>query len=204
VERTRVKIDHAAFDRRLAESLREGRAADAATYALKTYGPEIYALLASIHHGDQDAGEVFSFFCENLWKGLSGFEGRSSFRTWAYTIAWHASSAFRRQQLTRRELLATDSQFSALALKVRTTTASRLQREKRSRLRELRETLPAEDQVLLVLRVERELDWKDLSRVMNPGTELDDATLTREAARLRKRFQAVKERLRELIRADSA
>ena len=69
------------------------------------------------------------------------------------------------------------------------------------RLREIRQTLPPEDQMLLVLRIERELDWKDLCRVMNPEAELGDDELTRESARLRKRFQGVKERLRQLIAA---
>jgi RNA polymerase sigma-70 factor (ECF subfamily) len=199
----RVRIDHADFDRRLLDRLREGQVREAATDALRVYGPEIYALLSSIHQRDGDGDDVFSLFCEQLWKGLPSFQGRSSFRTWAYAVAWHASSRFR-AQYARREPLISDAQLAALALAVRTSTGSRLRQERRSRLRELRETLPAEDQVLLVLRVERELDWKDLSRVMSPERELDDEALAREAARLRKRFQAVKERLRQLIRTDAA
>jgi len=198
------KIDHAVFDRELLARLRQSQVREAATDALKAYGPEIYALLASIHRAEDDAADVFSLFCEQLWKGLPGFAGRSSFRTWAYAIAWHASSRIRQQQATRREVIISDSQFSSLAAAVRTSTGSHLRNERRNRLRELRETLPPEDQILLVLRVERELDWKDLSRVMNPEVELDDDMLTRESARLRKRFQSVKERLRALIAADAA
>ena len=197
-----MKLDHAAVHATLLERLQSGRLADAATFALKTYGGEIYALFAAIHRSEQDASEVFSLFCEQLWKGLPGFEGRASFRTWAYAIAWHSSSRFRQRQNAQREVLIGDADFSGLMQQVRTTTVSRLRREKRSRLRELRETLPSEDQALLILRVERELDWKDLSRVMNPGVELDAAALARESARLRKRFQAVKERLRALVAAD--
>jgi RNA polymerase sigma-70 factor (ECF subfamily) len=198
-----MKVDHAAFDSRLHERVRQGRLNEAVAEAIKLYGPEIYTLLVSIHRSHQDANDVFSLFCERVWKGLARFEGRSSFRTWAYTIAWHASSSFRDQQHARREELITDSQLGELARQVRAETLSRLRNEKRSRLREIRETLPAEDQLLLVLRVERELDWKDLSRVMNPDAELDDDALTRESARLRQRFQAVKQRLRALIQADT-
>jgi RNA polymerase sigma-70 factor (ECF subfamily) len=197
-----VNPERDAFDRRLLESVQKGAVNEAATDAIKRYGPEIYTLLASVHR--QDADDVFSLFCEKLWKGLARFEGRSSVRTWAYAVAWSASSNFRSWKTSRREVLISDSQISALAVQVRTDTRSRMRNEKRNRLRELRQTLPVEDQMLLVLRVERELDWKDLSRVMNPDTELGDDTLTREAARLRKRYQAVKERLRALIRADSS
>lgn len=194
------RIDHAAFTAQLLELLRAGRTAEAATAAIQTYGPEIYALFASIQRNEQDAGEVFSLFCELLWRGLIGFEGRALFRTWIYTIAWNASSRYRAQQRARREELSPDSRLAQLAEEVRVTTMSRLRREQRTTIQALRETLPVEDQLLLILRVERELEWTDLVRVMNPHMELDEATLQRESARLRKRFQAVKERLRELVR----
>jgi RNA polymerase sigma-70 factor, ECF subfamily len=197
-----LSFDHQAFDRRLIESLRQGQVSAAATDAIKIYGPEIYTLLMSLHRDDAD--DVFSMFCEKLWKGLPSFEGRSSVRTWAYAVAWSASSRFRSRKAARREVQITDSQIASLAAQVRTETRSRMRNERRSRLREIRQTLPVEDQLLLVLRVERELDWSELSRVMNPGVELDDDALGRESARLRKRFQSVKERLRELIRAATA
>jgi RNA polymerase sigma-70 factor (ECF subfamily) len=198
-----MKLDHASFDRRLMDSLRDGRVEEAATRALKTYGTEIYALLASLHRPDRDADDVFSLFCEQLWRSLPRFEGRSTFRTWAYAIAWRVSSRYHLKEKARREVLASSEDFAALAKQIRTSTASRLRKERRSRLRQWRETLPAEDQLLLVLRVDRELDWKDLSRVMNPDVELSDGDLVRESARLRKRFQSVKERLRELLRDHS-
>jgi RNA polymerase sigma-70 factor (ECF subfamily) len=196
----RRQIDHAAFDARLMDSLGQGRVADAATFALETYGDEIYSLMAALHRNDSDASEVFSHFCEELWTGLSGFEGRSSFRTWAYTVAWRASARYRARE--RREVLVSDSEFRRLADRVRNSTQSRLAREKRNRLRELRETLPAEDQTILILRVERELDWRDLTRVFHDGAALDEATLDRESARLRKRFQSIKDRLKKLAQTD--
>jgi len=199
-----MKLDHAAFDRRLMDSLRDGRVEEAATRALKTYGTEIYSLLASIHRPDRDADDVFSLFCEQLWRSLPRFEGRSTFRTWAYAIAWRVSSRYRLKEQSRREVLASSVDFAALAKQIRTSTASRLRKERSSRLRRWRETLPVDDQMLLMLRIDRELDWKDLSRVMNPDAELSDDELVRESARLRKRFQSVKDRLRELLREHSS
>jgi RNA polymerase sigma-70 factor (ECF subfamily) len=196
------RTDHSVFDARLREMLDGGRVSEAATFALQSYGDEIYSLLAALHKSEIDAAEVFSRFCERLWKGLPGFESRSSFRTWAYTIAWNVSARFRDQERSRRELLVGDSEFTRLAEQVRSSTQSRLMREKKSRLVELRETLPAEDQTILILRVERELDWRELARVLH-GEAVDGEDLERESARLRKRFQMIKERLRELAAQDT-
>jgi RNA polymerase sigma-70 factor (ECF subfamily) len=198
----RHTLDHAAFDARLRASLEEGQLAQAATFALESYGEEIFALLMALHKSDTDAGEVFSHFCERLWKGLPNFQFRSSFRTWAYAIAWNASARFRSNERNRRELLVGDSEFLRIAEQVRTSTQSRLLREKKSRLVELRETLPPEDQTILILRVDRELDWRDLARVLHDDA-LDGEGLERESARLRKRFQLIKERLRELAAQES-
>ena len=48
----------------------------------------------------------------------------------------------------------------------------------------------------------RRLSWNDLAQVLHEdeGAPLEGAALTREAARLRKRFQLVKERLYEMGR----
>lgn len=88
---------------------------------------------------------------------------------------------------------------------LRTATLAYLRTEKRTRLHALRDGLPEEDRMLLVLRVNRAIRWLDLARVFaakRAGTALEASDLTREAARLRKRFQLVKERLRALAKRE--
>jgi RNA polymerase sigma-70 factor (ECF subfamily) len=66
---------------------------------------------------------------------------------------------------------------------------------------ELREQLPMEDQTLVVLRVTRKLEWKEIARVMTDtpeGSEPAERDLNQEAARLRKRFQLVKQKLHQM------
>ena len=46
-----------------------------------------YRMLGSVHDADDALQEALL----GAWKGLSGFEGRSSLRTWLYTIATNAS-----------------------------------------------------------------------------------------------------------------
>jgi RNA polymerase sigma-70 factor (ECF subfamily) len=71
-------------------------------------------------------------------------------------------------------------------------------------LLELREALPPEEQALLMLRVDRELAWNDLAHVLadDAAAPLEGKALAREAARLRKRFQVVKEKLYDAARRD--
>ena len=85
------------------------------------------------------------------------------------------------------------SQVSAIAEQVRSETRTALAR--------LRDELPEEDRELLVLRIDRGLAWEELARVLLGADVVSDAALVRESARLRKRFQLVKERLRERARA---
>ena len=85
---------------------------------------------------------------------------------------------------------------------VRTATLSALRTENRSALERLRDELPEEDRALLILRIDRQLEWREIAIVLTATSKrIEDAqVLTREAARLRKRFQLVVERLRALAR----
>jgi RNA polymerase sigma-70 factor, ECF subfamily len=179
----------------------------AAAAALRGYGPELYGFLIAFHRREQDAAEVFSHFTERLWRGLPAFEWQCSFRTWAYTLVRNASITYRRRARRLAAIqvpLPEGSALSAIAQEVRSDTASFLRTGRRARIVALRDSLPPEDQELLVLRIDKRLAWNDLARVLHDeeAPPLDEAALKREAARLRKRFQLVKERLHELGRRE--
>jgi RNA polymerase sigma-70 factor (ECF subfamily) len=199
-----VTTDRETLERDIRHRLDEGDHAGAATLAIRGYGAEIYGFLMAFHRDEQDCAEVFSRFSERLWRDLPGFRGDSSFRTWAYALARHASLNYvrdRRRRERRQKPLPDASALPALVAEVRSQTVSYLRTERRSRFRALRESLPAEDQALLVLRVDRGLAWNELAVVLHDGPEpLGEDELKREAARLRKRFQLLKARLLELGR----
>jgi RNA polymerase sigma-70 factor (ECF subfamily) len=183
-------------------ALSDARAWDRAiTLLIQGYGPELLGLLTALHRDEQTASEVFAQLCESLWRGLPRFERRSTFRTWAFAAAHNASSTWLRDEAVRRRRHVGDSAVAELEARVRTQTLPYLRSQVRTRLEELRATLPREDQLLLILRVDKELEWSDLARVFHDG-ELDEGELGRESARLRKRFQLVKERLRSLAEAE--
>ena len=181
------------------EALRE-----AATLAIRGYGPEILGYLAALTRNDADAAEVFSSFCENLWRGLPGFRWASSFRTWAYTLARHALSRYGRdphRRAGRHVALSEVSEVLEIVEQVRSTTLVHLRTEVKNEFAVLRDKLEPDDRTLLVLRVDRQLSWTEIAHVMwSEAGEPDEAGLKRTAAALRKRFERAKERLRRLAR----
>jgi RNA polymerase sigma-70 factor (ECF subfamily) len=95
--------------------------------------------------------------------------------------------------------------LSQLVEQVRTRTEAYRRTDVKSQMRALRDKLDPEDQMLLLLRVDRRMDWRDLAMVMSAGEDpagvgLNDEELARESARLRKRFERVKEELRRLAK----
>jgi RNA polymerase sigma-70 factor, ECF subfamily len=192
-----------ALEQEIRQHCTNGAFEAAATAALRGYGREILSFLAALHRNETDASEVFSIFCEEMWRGLPRFTGQCSFRTWAYMICRRRSHSYRRDARRREKrgtLLSTNSELSALEDRLRSETLPYLRTQVKSRIIELRETLPIEDQELLILRIDRQLGWNELAQVMAPADAepLAGEALKREAARLRKRFQTIKEKLREM------
>ena len=186
----------------------DARAWDAAcTAILRGYGPEVFGFLVAVHRNEAAANDAFSDLAEAIWRSLPNFAWQSSVRTWTYAIARNVSRTRKRDaaRLDRRAPRAGDSALEGVAAKVRTETLAILRTETKTRLQALRDALPEADRMLLVLRIDRGLAWNDLARVLHEGeedAELDDEALTREAARLRKRFQLVKDKLREMAKKE--
>lgn len=174
----------------------------AATLLLESYGREIFRFVLSRLHDHEASGEAFSRFTEDLWRGFDGFRWECSARVWSYTLARHATSRYIAEASRRRERevpLSSSSGLHDLAQKIRTHTLAAVRTEVKTRVEELRQQLPIDDQTLLILRVNRQLDWKEIARVMiKEGEATTDRAIEKEAVRLRKRFQGVKEKLRRL------
>jgi RNA polymerase sigma-70 factor (ECF subfamily) len=192
--------DRQQLERVIRERWEERNLAGAADAAIRGYGPEIYGFLVAFHRDDEDASEVWSRVTERLWAGLDRFAWQSSFRTWIYAIARNTSIRYRQEKKRLREEGLPDGSQVDIATRIRTDTASWLRTSARDRFTALRDSLPEDDRMLLVLRVDKNLAWNELARVMvaEDAPALDDEALKREAARLRKRFQHIKERLLEL------
>jgi RNA polymerase sigma-70 factor (ECF subfamily) len=175
----------------------------ATTLAIETYGEEVMGFLVARIRNTPDASEIFSMFAEDLWTTLPSFEWRCSLRGWCYTLARHALARYTRSPQHRAErnlALSQHQDLSALVMRVRTATHAFARTDVKDRVRALRESLPEDDQTLLILRVDRELPWRELVLVMNDGepARLSDAELQKQEQRLRQRFKRLKDRMRQL------
>jgi RNA polymerase sigma-70 factor (ECF subfamily) len=188
---TRAKEQDDERERVIGAHLDEGDLQAAATAAILGYGPELLGYLSAVLRDRSDADEVFAQLGEDMWRGLAGFRRESSFRTWTYKLAWHAALRHRRDRFRRRGQALRTRERSELAEAVRSVTAAHLRTSKKDHLAALRATLSPEEQSILVLRLDRGLPWDDVARVLSrPRRPVD-------AAAVRKRFERIKERLRQ-------
>jgi RNA polymerase sigma-70 factor (ECF subfamily) len=200
-----VSDERAEIEGRIVGVLSAGDRKGAATELLRAYGAEIFGFLMATLRDETAANDAFSRFSEDLWRGLPGYEARATLRVWAYTIARHAALRERAAPYRKRERnLPLDAEgavgkLGELAQAIRTETAPFLRTEFKTKIEKLREQLSEDERTLLVLRVDRGLEWIDIARVFLSGDELpSEASLSKESAKLRKRFQLVKDKLRRL------
>lgn len=175
-----------------------GDLAGAMQLVLEAYGNELYGFLVGLSRDRTIADDVFGATCERLWRALPKFRWESMLRTWAYTIARNELIAQRTSPQQRREVLQADAAVRDAIAEVRTRTPVYQRSEIRERFAALREELEPDDHMLLGLRLEQRMSWDDIARVLGHTDDLPRAT-----AALRKRYQRLKDRLRELVAAAS-
>jgi RNA polymerase sigma-70 factor (ECF subfamily) len=196
------RFDMAADETEGAALIERGDFGAAATWVLRKYGSEIMTYLMSLERRPAEAEDVFSEFCVALCSGLPRFRSECSLRTYSYALARRQWALAVRKRVRRGEVPLTP-ELEAVAAEIRTSTAEYLRSGPKDRLAQLRENLDEEDRTLLVLRLHRKLDWREIARVLDENEAPTDLDLTRGAAALRKRFERLKDQFRRELRGDS-
>jgi len=183
-----------------ADPVRAPDTAPDVTQALRAHGAEIFGWLLASLATEAEATDAFSLFGEELWRSLHRHQGRCSLRTWCFMLARHCAARVREARRAGRAVPLSQAPLDHVAAEVREATLDYLRTDVKQRVRTLRDQLSPDDQALLVLRVDKDLGWRDIALVLRgpDAEELAPAELTRHAAALRKRFERVKARLREL------
>ena len=175
-------------DEEVARLLAAGNVRQAATLAIQAHGPAVLRYLRALLQEEGPVADAFSLFGEWTWRGIANFRGEAPLRSWALGIAWNAAQRVRDEAWHRRKQRLSTGFGSRLAARVRTTSPDTVERDAHG-LDELRRELAAEDQNLLVLRLDQELTWEEIAAVISSG-----GPKVKPAA-LRKRFERLKERL---------
>ncbi len=179
---------------RILSLLDAGDLSGAATEAMRGLGPQVLGYLTAVLRDEDDAHDVFSQFAEDLWRGLPGFRRECAVRTWAFRLAWHAAARYARDPYRKRHRPILTTEASKLAEEVRSTMSTYAPGGRADKLMKLRESLDAEEQTLLILRVDKSMPWEDVAEVMRSDGEAPSP------AALRKRFERLKEKLGRLAR----
>ena len=175
---------------RCLEALDRGDHAGAATVLVREYGPQLLGYLCSVLRSEADAGEVFSMFSEDLWRGLPGFRRECPVRVWCYRLAWHAAARFLRDPYRGRGRRLETTELSRLIDEVRSSVFLGRDQARQATLDRLRGGLSPDERALLVLRVDRGLSWGEVALVLS-----DEQGAPVEESALRKRFERLKEKL---------
>jgi RNA polymerase sigma-70 factor, ECF subfamily len=183
------------IDEEVKTVLAAGDAGAATALVVRALGPGLLGYLVAILGGESDGREVLGEVVEEVLTSIARFRGESTVKTWTYRIAWRTAMRYRESPARRRTRRLNTLDASGLAEVVRSTTAAHQRTGAKDWLERVRADLTPEDQSLLVLRIDRDLSWADVAAVMGDG----DAAAQQ---RLRKRFERIKERLRERAKRD--
>ncbi|MBI1944429.1 MAG: sigma-70 family RNA polymerase sigma factor [Deltaproteobacteria bacterium] len=181
----------------------QGKHDEAFELAIERFGDEVGGFLAARLLDADRTADAFALFAEDLWRGLPAFRGEASLRTWLYVVARRAAIRVVRERAraARDVPLSQAGAVDRMAAELRSATTRWRRTEVKDRLHALRARLTEEERELLVLRVDRGLSWSDIAAALEDGDE-DDATRKRRPAALRKRFERIKERIKELAAAE--
>ena len=154
---------------------------------LRAFAPEIRGFLRGRTRDRASLDEVYAVFAEDVWRGLPGYRFEGRLRSWVFTVARNALSRHVKAKQRWRERHISDD-FETTALPMRHSLA--LVSERLARLPPLLAELSDADRQLIEQRVVHALAWRDIAHAAGA------ADITRESARLRKRFQTLVRALR--------
>ncbi|MDX9719878.1 MAG: sigma-70 family RNA polymerase sigma factor [Myxococcota bacterium] len=146
---------------------------------------------------EQHAQDIYGEFCVDLVRGLPAFEWRCRLESWLYRLAFHALSRFYRHRERRDSRHpARASAISQLAASVAGPSTLLWREERENAWTKLRESLDEIEQDLLIWRIDEELSWEEIANILYDDS--DPASLAKNLAALRKRFERTRRKLHRL------
>jgi RNA polymerase sigma-70 factor (ECF subfamily) len=164
-----------------------GRASD---LALDAYGPELFGFLVAVLADKDASSKVYVDVSQRIRSELPDFRWTCALRTWAYWVARRELDDRRRRR--RRDPSNLGPPCDPVVTESRRPTGASLLR---NRLRE-------DDREILILRVDRRLDWSELA-VTSLGERASPHHLACEARSLRNRMAKILREIQQAVSRDS-
>jgi DNA-directed RNA polymerase specialized sigma24 family protein len=165
----------------------QGETRSAAALAMTAYGAEIFGFLIGVLDGTSEAKTVYADVAQRVATEIEGFESRVKLRIWLYALS---RRELRDRRLRRRPADLVDESESETAEVSHARSSPRRTRA----LSKLRRSMTQEERELLILRVDRRLDWRELAQTaLGEGTSIGE--LAEEIHRTKSRIGAILARL---------
>lgn len=185
------------LDTLVADALARGETARAVGAIQRALGPELRAYLRATMRDADAASEVHAELAEQLTLAMGRYRRESSVRTFVYAVAWNLVRAHRRRAARERRRFGGEADHDAIAAPgPRTPTPAYRRTTAKERLRAARAQLDHDELNLIVLRVDRDMGWKEIGEILGTGGA------PAETAVLRKRFERLVKRLRDWMDGD--
>ena len=154
----------------------------------------IYNLCRRLTGNPEDAAELTQEAFLNAWRGLSRFQGESSFSTWLYRLASNACIAFLRKEKRRQNLSMTATQDDEEEARQVELPDERYAPERELERTEVRQAVAAglerltpEHRQVLVMREINGLSYAEIGAVLG----LEEGTVKSRIARARNALRKV-------------
>ena len=184
------------LDTQVARHLANGAWNEAVELVVTKLGPKLRAFVAAAMGDAAQADDVWSDVLLDLYRGIGTWGGRASLEAWCWRIvrnACHRAWQARQREGRRRGLLARFASRPSFLFGRREDTPPWKTTPVRNLVQRLRDELPSDDRLLLLLRIERRLSWDEVAEAFRgPG---DKTASARQTAALRKRFERIVARL---------
>jgi RNA polymerase sigma-70 factor (ECF subfamily) len=170
---------------------------DAFAYLLAVYQNPVFNLVWHIVENQADASDVLQDVFVKIFKGIKGFNGDSSLRTWIYRIAVHEASNHRRSWIRRhfREPISVDdaeSPSAAMASEAASSERSPYQvfeqAEREVVVKQALANLAPPYRTVVVLREIEGLSYEDIAQVLGLAEGTVKSRLLRGRELLRRKL----------------
>ena len=199
-------METAEFGEHVRALLKDGSVDQATTLVLERHAREILGFIVGITGDVAQAGDAFSFFSEDVWRGLPRFQWRSSLRTWLFTLARRATARYLRTAKlgpVGNVALSAAPQLQQVVDGIRTRTRPYLRTEAKKGLARLKDALTGEEQMLLNLRHDKKLPWREIALILlRDADSHDDNGVTRKMNALKQQYGRLLPKLTRLAQEE--